>query len=826
MPEIPAQSVARNGRYLLPDRGGTTLRLRGRIGFSSGAVVALLLSSLVGAHAAAAASPPSDAPAGSVTTYQTNSVHDGHSTDELSFPLGEHWTHDFGAQARVSYPVVVDGRVFVATSTPGGAYGADLWALDASDGAVLWGPIAVGGTYYLEGLAADGTNVYTVSFNGFMEAIDQATGAQVWSALLPGQWSFTSPPTVHGGEVYVGGAGSGGTLYAVNAASGNVDWTASVMNGDHSSPAVTDDGVYVSYACEVSYKFDPATGANLWTHTTGCEGGGGRTPVVHGDAVYVRDDAGMGPAVLSATTGAQVNTFTSTTAPAISDTSMFTLTAGTLRAVDLATNVVQWSQAGDGGLVTAPIIVGSSVIVGSSTGTVFAYDTTNGKQIWSGSAGEPIVAPEEHNATMLVGLAEADDTLFVPAGNTLVAFTADDVSAAPTAVSFGKQRVGTYGLAKTVTISNTGGAPETLTDLQLTGANSNDFFGATNCFPAGVPGTLAPHSTCRVELYGAPLALGTRAANLVVTSSAGGPPDVVSLSVTGTEGYFLAGAHGEIATFGDAVFHGDATHIGLTAPIISIATTPNGAGYWLLGRDGGIFSYGNARFYGSTGAMRLTNPIVGMTPTPTGHGYWLVASDGGVFSFGDARFYGSTGAIRLRRPVVGMASTLDGHGYWLVADDGGLFAFGDANFYGSAAGAQLSAPIARVVATPAGRGYWLQARDGHRYTYGDARRFGSVPAGRTIVGFAPTPDGRGYWTASNTGIVDAFGDAPAYGNLPVRGVTDVIGLAATAPPLPPSLLPYAATSTSGAAATNNAPHAERLESTRSRPALSALPAGS
>src|SRR5262249_48244681 len=78
--------------------------------------------------------------------------------------------------------------------------------------------------------------------------------------------------------------------------------------------------------------------------------------------------------------------------------------------------------------------------------------------------------------------------------------------------------------------------------------------------------------------------------------------------------------------------------------------------------DGGVFTYGDARFSGSAGAIGLYAPIVGMAPTPDGGGYWMVALDGGVFTFGDAGFYGSTGAIRLNQPVVGMAPTSDGHG--------------------------------------------------------------------------------------------------------------------------------------------------------------------
>jgi hypothetical protein len=71
--------------------------------------------------------------------------------------------------------------------------------------------------------------------------------------------------------------------------------------------------------------------------------------------------------------------------------------------------------------------------------------------------------------------------------------------------------------------------------------------------------------------------------------------------------------------------------------------------------DGGIFNYGDAQFYGSTGALHLNAPIVGMATTPDGGGYWLVATDGGIFAYGDAQFYGSTGSIHLNAPIVGMS---------------------------------------------------------------------------------------------------------------------------------------------------------------------------
>ncbi|MFZ0664834.1 MAG: hypothetical protein WAM97_03705, partial [Acidimicrobiales bacterium] len=123
------------------------------------------------------------------------------------------------------------------------------------------------------------------------------------------------------------------------------------------------------------------------------------------------------------------------------------------------------------------------------------------------------------------------------------------------------------------------------------------------------------------------------------------------------------------------MFHHDQQHTGSAVqPAVSCAgcvPVTASRGYRLAASDGGVFSYGGAPFFGSMGGKRLAAPIVGMASTPDGGGYWLVASDGGIFSFGDAGFYGSMGGRHLAKPIVGMASTPDGRGYWLVASDGG-----------------------------------------------------------------------------------------------------------------------------------------------------------
>jgi hypothetical protein len=217
-------------------------------------------------------------------------------------------------------------------------------------------------------------------------------------------------------------------------------------------------------------------------------------------------------------------------------------------------------------------------------------------------------------------------------------FTVDElgVTASPAAVNFEYQRVGTYGYGQRITLTNVSPTPMVVGSLELAGADSDDFFGTTTC-GSGSSFILEPGHACQVELYFSPTAIGGRSA--VLGADVGGVFDsFTQLSGSGTEGYVIAGAQGEVGNFGDAAFQGDMASTTLNAPIVGLAATPNGDGYWLLGRDGGIFTFGNASFFGSTGGLRLNEPVVGIAPTPDGGGYWLVASDGGIFTFGDAPF--------------------------------------------------------------------------------------------------------------------------------------------------------------------------------------------
>ena len=236
-----------------------------------------------------------------------------------------------------------------------------------------------------------------------------------------------------------------------------------------------------------------------------------------------------------------------------------------------------------------------------------------------------------------------------------------------------------------------------------------------------------------------------------VSTAVGAAPDP-------TGGGWIVGSDGSIATTGGAPCYGSLAGQSLNAPIVGMASTPDGKGYWLVASDGGVFAFGDATFYGSMGGKPLNKPIVGMASTPDGKGYWLVASDGGIFTFGDATFYGSMGGKPLNQPIVGMAADPATGGYWEVASDGGIFSF-DAPFFGSMGGKYLAKPIVGMDALSSGQGYRFVASDGGVFDFGAAGFLGSMGGqnlSASVVGMAAAPDGSGYWLVSQAGNIYTY----------------------------------------------------------------------
>ena len=365
--------------------------------------------------------PRQGAPDRSVA-YQVTAAHEGVSSTPLTLPLSLRWISTFPDGSTLSYPVIGDGMVWVCADTPTGMM---LGALRLSDGATVWKQ-SLGSDHPPTGPALDGDTVFTFSADGNLRAFDATSGDPLWTRNVrtPQLYAFSSPPTASGGIVYVDGSGIGGQLVAVSEDTGETIWSANLFAADHTAPAVASSGVVVTPTLHV-YALDPSTGHEKWTHVLDGTWAGGRTPVVTDGRVYVRDPSpNVGGTVYKGTTGAAVNTFEDDgPAPVVvgPDLNQLIPSQSTLYHVDLRSNTTEW-RFRHANMTTAPLAVGSSIFVGTSTGRLLAVDASTGDLAWSGDAGSPISAPDESGTSMLAGLAAAGSTVIVPATNMLATF--------------------------------------------------------------------------------------------------------------------------------------------------------------------------------------------------------------------------------------------------------------------------------------------------------------------------------------------------------------------------------------------------------------------
>jgi outer membrane protein assembly factor BamB len=366
------------------------------------------MSSRIGAGAALAVSCVLLASASSATAgggkqgeyavaYQINPAHSGAITFAAGFttPLTQAWTENLGSG--LSYPVIADGRVYVNSSN------GVTYALDLQTGATKWSK----NTSTSLGPAYDNGNLFLITSGGLLSDLSAKSGKTLWSTQMPDQYAFSSPPMAVKGQVFTGGAGEGGDVYAVDESTGVLQWEEPVENGDDSSPAFGQNGIYVSYPQQY-YKFDPKTGATDWHYSGDGEGGGGNTPVYYSGRVYIQDWT-SGNSILTAKTGKILGTFGANNGDppafytlATGKPAGFSLYNGTLYGWKLSTGTNIWTFAGDNELSTAPIVVNGLVIEGSASGEVYALDASTGTEEWSDNTGGGVTALAAGQGTLVV----------------------------------------------------------------------------------------------------------------------------------------------------------------------------------------------------------------------------------------------------------------------------------------------------------------------------------------------------------------------------------------------------------------------------------------
>ena len=136
--------------------------------------------------------------------------------------------------------------------------------------------------------------------------------------------------------------------------------------------------------------------------------------------------------------------------------------------------------------------------------------------------------PGARTATLTIpGDAVNTWTSVLPLTGTGVGAAVAGISVAPASLAFGDRRTNATGTAKTVTVTNTGSAPLTVSALTLGGTDAAQF-AAVGCAAA-----VAPGATCTVDVTFTPTTDGAKAATLTVASDAPGAAPVVDLTGAG-----------------------------------------------------------------------------------------------------------------------------------------------------------------------------------------------------------------------------------------------------------------------------------------------------
>jgi outer membrane protein assembly factor BamB len=330
--------------------------------------------------------------------------------------LGASWRTAI-SNAPVTSPVVVDGVVFV------GSNDRNLYALDASTGAILWS--APTGEGISRSPAVANGRVYVGSDDSRVYAFPTSCStpcAPLWATPTNGR--ISSAPAVANGVVYVGaGRGAEGDLWALDAATGAVKWTAPLSSSPN-GVAVSGNVVYAAFGSLYAFPTECSTpcsplwigwGASalpvvgdgrvfsdgsfvnnafnafpdtdscsspcpvLWTGLTGS--GTSRGAAVAGGRVYVPDGNGTLAAYPTACTGfcspswsVPLGGFVSD--PAVANGVVYVGTGDGIRMYDSAAGA-ELSAIGTGGSTLSPAVVNGAVYAStfdfSTGGTVSAF---------------------------------------------------------------------------------------------------------------------------------------------------------------------------------------------------------------------------------------------------------------------------------------------------------------------------------------------------------------------------------------------------------------------------------------------------------------------
>lgn len=343
------------------------------------------------------------------TTLGGNAAHTGQADTCLAAPLQLAWTRNVGANLYMASPVLAGGKVYVASVDENLKGEAAVFALDATDGQVIW-------TYPVRNsiknsMAVDGGKVFAQDAEGYVYALDAVTGKLCWEKKLDvnGLPALIDGLTASGGTVY---AGTGKGLCALDGETGQIRWQNKAWNqgeGTTSTLSLGDGMLIGSAQWGGLYGNDAATGEWKWTANANGLRNRGASAAIHGHLLYLISDKSF--FILDAASGRTVVrrelpfSVDATSTPLLTDKEIIfgTATEG-LAALDRETLELKWQfRTGDAliytvpysrnpaaAIETSPVLAGETVYCGASDGTIYGVSAADGKLVWKHATGAPV----------------------------------------------------------------------------------------------------------------------------------------------------------------------------------------------------------------------------------------------------------------------------------------------------------------------------------------------------------------------------------------------------------------------------------------------------
>lgn len=176
------------------------------------------------------------------------------------------WNTATGGAAVYESPIYHEGTLFVSSDLTANA---QLYALNAETGAKQWS-VKLGAPTYFGPSIGNGL-IYIGSYdNQTIRALKIEDGTEVWQKRISAE-GIASKPAYSGGMLYFMGinfSNDGGTLYAVDAATGADKWKVpGIGDTQAASPIVYENMVIIGSSAQPNLRaFDKETGKEIWSN--------------------------------------------------------------------------------------------------------------------------------------------------------------------------------------------------------------------------------------------------------------------------------------------------------------------------------------------------------------------------------------------------------------------------------------------------------------------------------------------------------------------------------------------------------------------------------